>query len=182
MADPVFSKDDERLRDINTSSKSVEQSGEESEGHISVVQAALTRSIRDMAADSKEIYLPRLPYTRREAEAVVKLVPENQSREAIDFAANKAMATDPDLGNYRFVHFATHTILNSTNPALSGIVLSLVDAHGREQEGFLVAHEIYNLRLPADLVVLSSCKTGLGKEIKGEGIIGITRGFMYAGA
>ena len=60
-------------------------------------------------------------------------------------------------------------------------MLSLVDEEGRPQEGFLRAHEIYNLKLNAELVVLSACSTALGKEIKGEGLAGLTRGFMYAG-
>jgi CHAT domain-containing protein len=72
-------------------------------------------------------------------------------------------------------------LLNSQHPELSGIVLSLVDEEGRSQEGFLRAHEIYNLKLNADLVVLSACGTALGKEVKGEGLAGLTRAFMYAG-
>jgi CHAT domain-containing protein len=60
-------------------------------------------------------------------------------------------------------------------------VLSLVDEHGKPQDGFLQLTDIYNLNLPADMVVLSACETGLGKEIKGQGLVGITRGFMYAG-
>jgi CHAT domain-containing protein len=64
---------------------------------------------------------------------------------------------------------------------LSGIVLSLVDRNGQPQDGFLRTNEIFNLKLPAELVVLSACRTGLGKEVKGEGLIGLTRGFMYAG-
>lgn len=72
--------------------------------------------------------------------------------------------------------------MDSQHPELSGIVLSLVDEQGKKQDGFLRLHEIYNLKLPADLIVLSACQTALDKEIKGEGLIGLTRGFMYAGA
>ena len=84
------------------------------------------------------------------------------------------------LQQYRILHFATHTILNNRWPELSGVVLSLVDPHGEPRDGFLRLNEIYNLRLNAQLVVLSGCQTALGKEIKGEGLVGLARGFMYA--
>jgi CHAT domain-containing protein len=80
------------------------------------------------------------------------------------------------------VHFATHGLLNSEHPELSGVVLSLVDEQGKSVDGFLRLHEIYNLNLPAEMVVLSACQTALGKEIKGEGLVGLVRGFMYAGS
>lgn len=86
------------------------------------------------------------------------------------------------LSQYRVLHFATHGLLNSEHPELSGIVFSLVDKEGNPQDGFLRLHEVYNLQFNADLIVLSACETGLGKEIKGEGLIGLTRGFMHAGA
>ena len=92
-----------------------------------------------------------------------------------------AAATSPELGRYRYVHFATHGYIDSERPGLSALVLSLVDKDGRPQDGFLRANEIYNLSLPAELVVLSACQSGLGKEVRGEGLIGLTRGFMYAG-
>ena len=62
------------------------------------------------------------------------------------------------------------------------MILSLVDEQGQPQDGFLRARDIYNLNLQADLVVLSACQTGLGKVVKGEGVVGFTRGFMYAGS
>jgi CHAT domain-containing protein len=99
-----------------------------------------------------------------------------------DFRASLANATNGELSNYRIIHFATHGLLNSEHPELSGLVLSLVDENGKSQDGFLRMNEIYNLKLPADLIVLSACQTALGKEIKGEGLVGLTRGFMYAGA
>jgi CHAT domain-containing protein len=109
-------------------------------------------------------------------------VPAENRFEALDFAASRANATSAELGQYQIVHFATHGLINNRHPELSGIVLSLVDEQGRTQNGFLRLYEIYNLKLAADLVVLSACQTAVGEEIKGEGLLGLTRGFMYAGA
>jgi CHAT domain-containing protein len=81
-----------------------------------------------------------------------------------------------------FIHFATHGLINSQRPEWSGLVLSLVNEEGRPQNGFLRLHDVYSLKLDAGLVVLSACQTALGTEIKGEGLVGLTRGFMYAGA
>ena len=124
----------------------------------------------------------RLPFSRREAEAITALTPKGRRLKALDFAASRATATSEQLSQYRIVHFATHGLLNNVHPELSGVVLSLVDEAGQPLDGFLRLHEVYNLKLPAELVVLSGCQTALGKEIKGEGLVGLTRGFMYAGA
>jgi CHAT domain-containing protein len=143
----------------------------------------LTRSASDLGFDRNgKLSLPRLRYTREEADAIYAVTPAARALEATDFRANRATATSPDLANYRIIHFATHGLLNSQHPELSGLVFSLVDKNGNAQDGFLTLQDIYNLNLPADLVVLSACETGLGKEISGEGLIGLTRGFMYAGA
>ena len=126
--------------------------------------------------------LRRLRFSREEANEITRFVADDAKLAAVDFAANRTLATSSEIGRYRIVHFATHGIINNEHPELSGIVLSLVDKDGRPQNGFLRLYDLYNLKLSADLVVLSACQTALGREIKGEGLVGLTRGFMYAGA
>ena len=109
-------------------------------------------------------------------------VPAGSLLQATDFAASLKRALSGELGRFRIVHFATHGLLNTEHPELSGLVFSLFDQRGKPQDGFLRLNEIYNHRLPADLVVLSACQTALGQEVRGEGLVGLTRGYMYAGA
>jgi CHAT domain-containing protein len=123
-----------------------------------------------------------LPYSLEEAKAIEGVAPAGQTMLALDFKASRATAVSPALSQYRIVHFATHGITDPEHPELSGIILSLVDENGVEQDGYLRLHEIYNLNLPADLVVISACESGVGKQFKGEGLIALTRGFIYAGA
>jgi CHAT domain-containing protein/tetratricopeptide (TPR) repeat protein len=166
LADPVFDHRDERL-------------AHPAPGRPPAVEPVATRAARAAGLGGG---LPRLPFTRREAQAILALVPAEARKRALDFDASRATATAPELGDYRYVHFATHGFVNPARPDLSGIVLSLVDREGRDQNGFLAAPEVFNLKLGADLVVLSGCRTGWGREVKGEGLVGLTRAFMYAGA
>lgn len=126
--------------------------------------------------------LDRLPWTRLEAAQIMKVTPPGAGLQALDFEASRATALSPALAQYRIVHFATHAISDGEHPERSGLVLSLFDRHGQPQNGFLGLEQIYGLNLPAELVVLSACQTALGREVRGEGLVGLVRGFMYAGA
>jgi CHAT domain-containing protein/Tfp pilus assembly protein PilF len=175
LADPIFSKNDERLKNKKASD------------HPAQMQDKKTISEGDedrAGGDSGfgDVRLDRLRHTRQEAEAILALLPPSECKLSLDFDASRATATSAELSAYRFVHFATHGFLDDLHPELSGIVLSLVNGEGAEQNGFLRAIDIFNLKLPAELVVLSGCQTGLGKQIRGEGVVGLTRAFMYAGA
>jgi CHAT domain-containing protein/Tfp pilus assembly protein PilF len=182
LADPVFTDDDTRVGPDLVKAIAQRRTRSANPDEIDLVSMQMTRSGRETGVAAVESGFGRLISTRREAAAISALVPVRERMRALDFEASRATALRPELGEYRIVHFATHGMLNDIHPELSGIVLSLVDKEGRQQDGFLRLQEIYNLKLSAELVVLSACQTGLGKEIKGEGLVGLARGFMYAGA
>ncbi len=182
LADPVFTDDDTRVsRNIGKAGANKKTRSDNSD-EMDVGFLQMLRSGRETGVIGAEGGFGRLISTRQEAAAISALVPERERMQALDFEASRTTALRPELGEYRIVHFAAHGMLNNVHPELSGIVLSLVDKEGRQQDGFLRLQDIYNLKLPAELVARSACQTGLGKEIKGEGLIGLTRGFMYAGA
>jgi CHAT domain-containing protein/Tfp pilus assembly protein PilF len=187
LADPVFEKSDERLKFADPQNQrstrpSSDQTGETDQTDELKRPRHLQRAIEAFREPNDEFSFPRLTFTGWEAEQIAKLAPADQVFKALSFDANRQLATSGKLSDYRIVHFASHSFINAAHPDLSGIVLSLIDRRGQGQNGFLRLHEIYNLKLPADLVVLGGCRTGLGKEIKGEGLMSLTRGFMYAGA
>ncbi|WP_445242798.1 CHAT domain-containing protein [Microcoleus sp. POL10_C6] len=170
LADPVFSPDDERIK-----GKITQATTEKLEANNLGLNQSLRASDRGWPPE-------RLPFTRQEAQTILSLVPSDSSSQKIDFSASRTTATDGSLANYQIVHFATHGLANSKKPELSGILMSMVDDKGNLVNGFLRLTDIFNLKLAANLVVLSACQTGMGQNVKGEGMVGLTRGFMYAGA
>jgi len=169
FADPVFEASDPRI-------------GQTKLSPAPATDQVPAEDIKRSAGESGLQGFLRLRFSRQEADQVARLAGEGKKLKALDFAASRALATSGELSDYAILHFATHGLINNEHPELSGIVLSLVDQQGRPQNGFLRLYDIYNLKLQADLVVLSACQTALGKQIKGEGLVGLTRGFMYAGA
>ncbi len=129
--------------------------------------------------------LPRLPETRDEVLKIGALFGyrANDPNIKLDMDASKSEILKSDLGNYRFIHFATHGLLSGDIPYILEPALVLSQPGNRNPEdGFLKMSEILELKLNADAVVLSACKTALGKEIAGEGIVGLSRAFMLAGS
>jgi CHAT domain-containing protein/Tfp pilus assembly protein PilF len=170
LADPVFDPQDPRV---------AARGAPGTKGRAAPDRKAAASSPRSAAGEGP---LGRLPWTRREAEAIAAVAPAGRSLVALDFRASRETALSPELARYRIVHFATHGRIDSGTPALSGLILSRVNAAGAPREGFLGLRDIYNLRLGADLVVLSGCETALGREVRGEGLVGLTQGFLYTGA
>ena len=167
LADPVFDRRDPRV------------TGRPAPGpERGEMDDALTRSMKETGLRK----LDRLGASRKEAETIAALAGPGGSFLALDFRASRTAAMGAEVSTARVVHFASHGLLNSRHPELSGVVLSLVDEKGRPQDGFLQTRDVYKLKLSAELVVLSACQTALGKDVRGEGLLGLSRGFMYAGA
>ena len=171
IADPVFSANDERVKG----------DAPQTEPLPPIAQRLRDGPSLERVSRGSGDTLSRLPATRDEARAIARFAPE-KSLVALDFDANRQMVMSGALSDYRYLHFATHAYVDDVFPGLSWLALSQVDRKGQEQPGYLRLNDIYQLRLNADLVVLGGCRTGLGKQWRGEGMISLTRGFIYAGA
>jgi CHAT domain-containing protein len=173
LADPVFESDDPRLQ------QNKKQKGT---GQQPSIEGLLLRSALKSIVRGDNAHLSRLPFTLQEAEAIMTAAPQDAGTILTGFSANRNLVVNGGLREYRIIHFATHGVINCEHPELSGIVLSMLNERGEPENGFLQLHDIYRLELSADLVVLSACRTGLGQEIRGEGLVGLTQGFFYRGA
>ncbi len=173
IADPVFSKNDERVRSalvtpvVAGPASDRDPNGEAEQGLVGVSRGGA---------------LSRLTYSSAEADAISAAAPSGTSVIIKGFSASRETAMSSQIGEYQILHFATHGFLNSERPELSGIVLTMVDAKGVQQNGLMPLHDIYSLDLSAELTVLSACQTALGKDISGEGLVGLTHSFMSAGS
>ena len=176
VADPVFNADDPRLK----GNSGVQASGE-ARGLGLGLESAIN-DVTDSSTASGGLRLARLVGTRTEAEEIGKIAKTGglQTDLWIDLNASEDNVRTRDMSNYRVIHVATHGLLDAQRPQFTGVVLSLVG--NKSNDGFLRTDEIFNLRMSPSLVMLSACETGLGKEKRGEGVIGLTRAFMYAGA
>lgn len=186
VADPVFNASDARARGAKTAVQKPD--GEASRGlsfdsALADVSDSEKPSGAPTATGAQRGVLMRLAGTRTEAQQIAKFATA-AGRKAdvwLDLEASESNVEDRDLRQYRVLHFATHGLLNTQRPQFTGVVLSLV-GNREGTDGFLRTDEVFNLRLGSPLVMLSACETGLGREARGEGVIGLTRAFMYAGA
>jgi CHAT domain-containing protein/predicted negative regulator of RcsB-dependent stress response len=179
IADPVFNSNDTRARKpAGAPSNDAEVRGLGIQSAVADVAGSPAPTTSAMEG----LPLARLNGTRIEADQISKLAKTSggQADVWLDLDANEDNLGTRDISKYRIIHVATHGLLNAERPQFTGVVLSLVG--NKTHDGFVRTDEVFNLRLGSPLVMLSACETGLGKEKRGEGVMGLTRAFMYAGA
>ena len=166
IADPVVNASDDRMQTRGLSSSSA--------------FAASEKKLNE--SSQRDTGLVRLTHASEEADAISEVAPWGTTMVVKGFDANRETAMSADVGQYQIVHFASHGFVNSEHPELSSIVLTMVDRNGVKTNGLVSLHDIYSLDLSAELTVLSACQTALGKDIRGEGFVGLAHAFMSAGS
>lgn len=179
FGDPIFGYDDVRIRE-SLFSKEAKQKLKKI-GHLKSQNEKLSRTILEKPFIRFGGKLTRLKFTGEEIKTITSFLPYDQSEACLGFDANLNNITNRNLKKYQYIHFATHGLVDSENPQFTALVLSLIDKEGKEINGFLTLNEIFNLRFDAEMITLSACQTALGKEVSGEGLIGLTHAFMHAG-
>ena len=167
FSDPIFTTDDARFSADN---KPLENSNTQS------VQTDKFRFVETLSN------LTRLPASKDESDSIIKIIGASESDVFSGFRANREQLLNVKTGDYKILHFATHGLTNEQRPELSGIILSRFDEKGQKLDESFRIHDIYGLNLNADLVVLSACETGIGKEVKGEGLMSLNNAFLQTGA
>jgi CHAT domain-containing protein len=169
IADPVFSSSDDRVP--------------QEASRPAVAKAAADQN-PDQAEQQtvKKLRLARLAHASEEADAISTAAPWGTTLVAKGFDASREKVMSSEVSRAQIVHFATHGFLDTEHPELSALVLTMTDRNGAKTDGLMPLPDIYTLDLSAQLIVLSACQTALGKDIKGEGLVGLTHSFMSAGA
>jgi CHAT domain-containing protein len=167
FADPVFSQSDSRVKMGETNARAASMS-----------EGLAFRSARELEERGG---LRRLAHSSEEADSIFEAA-SGAARIVKGFEANRENVMAEEVSEYQVLHFATHGWVNTEHPELSVILLTMIKPDGTPTDGFLQLHDVLSLRLSAELTVLSACDTGLGKDVRGEGLIGLTRGLMYAGS
>ncbi len=171
LADPVFHRRDTRFQAVGSAS---DLGSDSSRGTQTPTLSSFGPALLE---------LPRLPFSAVEAERISRYFPPDRVEVHTGFNATAELVTGGALKAYRRLHFATHAIVDDQHPERSGLALSAIDARGRPVgKGFLRLADIFELRLDAELVTLSACRSALGKPLRGEGLLGLSRGFFSAGA
>jgi CHAT domain-containing protein len=166
FADAVYSKSDPRVAG----------------SHSLATEPASAADTLRMATEAGMAHLPRLTGSREEAREIAVLNGASNTSVHLGFKAVAEAVRERDWSQFAVVHFGVHALLNTERPAFSGVVLTMVKPDGAPQDGVLWLNDIYNLRMPVNLVVLSGCHTANGREIPGEGLEGLSRAFFFAGA
>jgi CHAT domain-containing protein len=167
--DPVYSRSDARLSPPAQTAGTAADVGEP--------WWRLSRGTSGNAAS-----WPRLPGTRQEAAAIAALFPKGEIDQLEGFSATRTQFLQADLGGYRYIHIASHAITDAEVPQLSALVLSTVDRQGNAIDSRVLAADFMNRRIHADTVVLSACDTAMGKDVVGEGLIGLRYLVLARGA
>jgi len=164
IADPVLNRSDDRVQ------------------HDPLSPATAVAKAESNEPLTRDAAFTRLAHASEEADAIAAAAPKGTTMIAKGFDANRETAMSASVGQFQIVHFATHGFVDSERPDVSAIVLTMVDRNGAPADGVMSLHDIYSLDLSAQLTVLSACQTALGKDIRGEGMVGLNHAFMSAGS
>ena len=166
FSDPIFTKDDSRIL-----------SNKAEENHY--MEPAALESFRFVESLNS---LARLPDSKTEADSIIEIFGRSSTDNYSGFAASREQLLNARTADYRILHFATHGLIDEERPELSGIVMSRFAENGQKLDEFVRLHDIYGMNLSANLVVLSACETGIGKEVRGEGLMSLNNAFLQVGA